>query len=450
MKKVTVLMLAILALLAMRAGADELDDLKAKVDAQDKEISQLKGQMDQLDSQQRLKEKSMNERIDEVDKRAGSSGLPESMKWAEKISWYGDFRYRHEEYKDETSNTDQHFNRNRLRARVGMRAEVTDELLFNMRFGSGSNDPTTSNQTLGESWSSKPVWIDRAYIAYKSKVLHGFGIGLGKDETPYYKQNMQQLVFDDDLNPEGIYAEYNGNITNSMKFTMAGGGFWVVERHGANSDDTQMFGGQVVLEQAVAKRSSITGAASWYKFTNLQGQSSLYSQWAGLTAAELATQDKFFGNDNTGKGGVYRMNYQIVESSLGWQSVIAGMPYSVYAAGVINVDAITNSVTGDKEDTGYNVGFSLNEAKKKWDWQLSYDYRHVKADAAVAQFNDSDFLNGNTGGKGHVVAGFLQLAKNTQLGVSCYINNKYDASHGPTKAGKKHERLRIDLKVKFK
>ena len=110
-------------------------------------------------------------------------------------------------------------NRNRIRARIGFRADITDEVFFDMRLGSGSADPASTNQTLGSAWSSKPVWIDRAYLAYLPKGLPGFGIGIGKEETPFHKAGMNQLIWDDDLNPEGIYAEYNGKITQTTSFT---------------------------------------------------------------------------------------------------------------------------------------------------------------------------------------------------------------------------------------
>ncbi|MFC1760494.1 putative porin [Planctomycetota bacterium] len=443
MKKMTMLLLVVLALLAVGASADEMDDLKAKVEAQDEEISQLKDQMDQLDSRQRSKEESMNEKIEEVDKKAESGGLPESMKWVEKISWYGDFRYRHEEINDQGRSSDSRYSRDRIRARIGMRAEISDEILFNIRLGTGSSDPKSANQTLGDSWSSKPVWVDRAYIAYRPKALPGFGIGIGKDETPYYKVGKNQMLWDDDLNMEGVYAEYTGDITSSTQITGSAGGFWVVERHGSSSVDTGMLGLQGLIEQTITESSKVVGGGSYYGFTNLKGQQALSNGWN-------TGSNNFYGNDNSGGGTpVYLMDYKLLELFLSWESAFGSLPYSVFGSWVQNMDAIANSVTGDKEDTGYIAGVTLNKPQKQWDWQLAYDYRQVKADAVVGQFTDSDFFGGNTGGKGHRVSGGLQLQKNTQLVATFFIDNEYDASHGAD-TGKKYNRIQLDLKVKFK
>ena len=157
--------------------------------------------------------------------------------------------------------------------------------------------------------------------------------------------------------------------------------------------------------------------------------------------------DKFFGNSNT--GNVYDMDYGILELFLGWTSAAGSLPYSVFGSWVKNTEATANSVTGAKEDTGYIAGATLGSTKKQWDWSVAYDYRHVKADAVVGQFNDSDFLGGNTGGKGHRVSGALKVHKNTTLVATFFLVNKYDASHG-SKAGQKYNRFQFDVKVKVK
>ena len=184
----------------------------------------------------------------------------------------------------------------------------------------------------------------------------------------------------------------------------------------------------------------MVGGVSYYDFTHLQGQAALSNAWGG--------GNKFFGNSASGNS--YDMDYKILEFFLEWHSKLMNMPYSAYGFFVSNTDAKNNATTGKKEDSDYNIGATLNKAKKQWDWQVAYDYRDVKADAVVGQLNDSDFLGGSTGGKGHRIAAALQLAKNTQLALTHFFANKYDASQGTSKEGKKYNRLQIDIKVKVK
>jgi hypothetical protein len=394
-------------------------------------------------------QRQLDEQKKEIEDLKAKVGKTEGNTILDKIKWYGDFRYRHEEINDKGDSTDSRYNRNRIRARIGAKLEVNDEIFFNLRLGSGSADPVSTNQTLGDAWSSKPVWIDRAYIAYVPQALPGFGIGLGKEETPYYKQNNNQLLWDDDLNPEGIYGEYTHTFSDSTKVTGAAGGFWVVERHISGSTtsatDTGMFGVQSYIEHAVGNPSTLVGGIGYFDYISLEGQQMLSNEWS-------SGSNTTFGNDfiTIGSNKVYRMDYNLLELFLGWKSKVSNLPYSVFGSGVMNVDAKANTVTGDKEDTGYIVGATLNKTKKQWDWSLAYDYRHVKADAVVGQFNDSDFLGGKTGGKGHRVSGTLQVHKNTKLVATLFLDNKYDASHGSSKVGKKYNRLQVDIKVAVK
>lgn len=421
MKKLAVLVLVFAFVLTVGTWAAEGPDQEAKDTAQDKEIKQLKDHFSRLESNQQA--------------------LPA---WLYNIAWFADFRYRYENIDDEADSADGEYNRNRIRARFGMKAKVNDEVGFNLRLGSGSADPASTNQTLGDSWSSKPVWLDRAYLTYDPNCVEGLGFGLGKVAMPFHKQNGNQVVWDDDLAPEGVYGQYNGNFSPSTSFSGTLGGFWVVERHISGSEtqaaDTGMFGGQFLVDQAI-NGSNLTGGVGAFAFTNLMGQGALYSEWN-------SGSPKFFGNSNT--GSTYDMEYTILEAFWGWASKVGALPYSVFGSYVKNTKAKANATTGDEEDTGYILGATVGKTKKQWDWAAAYDFRHVKADAVLGQFNDSDFLGGNTGGKGHRLSGALQVHKNTTLVATLFLDNKYDASHGSSKAGKKYNRLQVDLKIKVK
>jgi Putative porin len=150
------------------AGADELGDLKHELQDQKTRSADLENRINQLDARQKLKERSLNEKIDElaakVEEAPSEAVIPDVLKWAAKMQWSGDFRYRYEYIDDGTSAKDRH--RSRIRARLGLKAEVNDEWDFGLRVASGTADPVSTNQTLDEAFSSKPLWLDRAYFAY--------------------------------------------------------------------------------------------------------------------------------------------------------------------------------------------------------------------------------------------------------------------------------------------
>jgi hypothetical protein len=86
----------------------------------------------------------------------------------------------------------------------------------------------------------------------------------------------------------------------------------------------------------------------------------------------------------------------------------------------------------------------LNKAKDPGSWQFDYNYRKVKLDAVVAQFNDSDFVGGGTGGKGHRFSFAHQFTKNVVGGLT-YFLDEYDGR----KDDANYDRLQADVVVKF-
>src|SRR4030042_957601 len=89
--------------------------------------------------------------------------IPDILKWASKLSWYGDFRYRYE-YIDDDSGATEDRHRNRIRARLGLTAKINDEWDLGFRIatrqGEVSGDPVSTNQTFDPAFSKKPIWLD--------------------------------------------------------------------------------------------------------------------------------------------------------------------------------------------------------------------------------------------------------------------------------------------------
>ena len=77
------------------------------------------------------------------------------------------FRNRFESF-DIEDTPDRH--RNRLRARVGMAATVKDNTQLGLELASGSKGPVSTNQTLGNNFSTKPVNTDQAYLRRQPSV----------------------------------------------------------------------------------------------------------------------------------------------------------------------------------------------------------------------------------------------------------------------------------------
>jgi hypothetical protein len=388
----------------------------------------MQERVDQLEARQRLKERSLTKKIEQVQEKAEkkeASALPDSIKWIENIKWSGDLRYRHESIDDDTATTTR--DRNRIRARLKMEAVVNDEWDAIFRLASGSSDsPTSTNHTLGDSsagddaFSSKDIWLDWAYADYHPEAMPGLNILAGKMSNPFYKVGKNQLIFDGDLSPEGGAATYAWNLNDSTSAKLTGGAYWLSER--STDADASIFGIQGLLKHKLTKDNHILGGASYYGFGNIQGK----------TLAGVSSK----GNSTT--GGVYDNDYDILEGFGEYGFKIGKVPAAVFGSYVNNTGA------SNSEDTAWIIGVKYNKAKEPGSWEISYNYRDVEKDAVVGGLNDSDFIGGGTDGKGHVVGFKYQVSKNVQAALHYFMNEKNVSSTGDD-----YGLLQADLIFKF-
>ena len=117
--------------------------------------------------------------------------------WADTLVFKGDLRYRYESIEEE-GKVDR--TRNRIRARIGAEAKPSDEVTVGLRLSTAQdNDPVSSNQTLGEGFSRKDIFLDLAYLDYHPAAVKGLSLIGGKMENPFAR--VSDLVWDGDLNP---------------------------------------------------------------------------------------------------------------------------------------------------------------------------------------------------------------------------------------------------------
>ncbi len=401
------------------AGAqDDLTQLQAELEAQKQKQAELQDRINQLEARQRLKEKALNEKIDEVSARATeerAAEIPDVLKWASKLRWSGDFRYRYE-YIDQRERDVRH--RNRIRARLGLDAEVNEEWNLGFRLATGDSDPVSTNQTLDDWSSKKDVWLDKAFLGYHPNWIEGLNVLAGKIGNPWYKPAKNELIWDGDLTPEGAAFLYGVPLGDQTAVNVVGGGFWVEER--SSDADTSLWGIQAYVKHQLAEPTHVLAGASWYDYGNIETESDF---------------DGFFGN--TSVGGVYAGDYDLFEVFGEFGTEIGGMPILFFG------DYVQNTAVAD-EDTGWLIGAQINKAKNPGSWQFEVDYRNLERDAVVGQFTSSDFLGGGTGGEGYRFAFGYALAKNVAANLTYYMN-EFDERNSDVD----YDRLMADIVLKF-
>jgi len=372
------------------ASAEEAFDADALgkiVEEQNKKIDQLMKEngkvgdillrVKQLENEQAAVRQSISEgfrRTESLASKLDNASETEFARWAGKVRWSGDFRYRHEFIDDESKFHER--NRQRIRVRLGLDAHPTEDLDFFVRIVSGSNDPGSTNQTLGSCWTTKGLYLDRAYFDYHPEALHGIHVLAGKMGVPFFKPGKEQLIFDGDLSPEGIALKYGHDLGKSTRVNLVGGGFWLKES--GDSADNLMYGGQVSIVQQASENTKITFGGTYYHYTNMDGAVVCYDPEDSFGNAAIMQADGTL---------VYADDFHLLEAFAQVDTELGGLPFSFYGDFVHNTEANTSG-----EDTGWLAGVKVGKAKKPGSWQFDYNYRDLEADAVVGVFTDSDFV----------------------------------------------------------
>lgn len=381
MKNVSASALVISGLIASAAGAQpnqpgSTAELRAEIDA-------------------------LRARLDEIDNSAEEQN---------RIEFSGDLRYRHEMI-DDAAFTDR--SRHRIRARLRMDADLGEDLTVGFMLATGGNNPVSANQSLDGGFTRKDIGFDRAFFAWDINdelTLQG-----GKFGNPMFRPGGNHLIFDSDLNPEGLALGYdNGGIFANI------GGFWVEERSGG--DDAILYALQGGYRTMIGDGAELTVGASIYNYQDTQGFAPFY----------IPNPQ---GNTIDGAGNLVN-DYDLAEIFAQVDLEAGGEPLRVFFDYVDNTEA-------SSFDSGFALGFRWRTAANPGDWELGWSYEDLEADAVIAAFTDSDFGGGGTDAKGHIFRAAYRLRNNVRLNGTWFINERGEA------AGNKRDYDRLQLDISF-
>jgi hypothetical protein len=372
-------MMAVTAAAALSVQAQSSDELAALR----QQISELSAKVAQLEaaSAERMDklESANSEKIAKLEADASKIKIPD---WVAGTQFKGDFRYRYENVEQNESNAK---DRQRVRLRVGAYGPVNDYVDYGVRVATGGASATSANEDI-DGGTKKSIMLDLYYVDLHPDLMQGAHLIMGKMQQPWIART--GLIWDGDLNPEGLAVTYKTAWTNGFNLMANAGSFIIDENQG---DDLQLWAAQFAGEQKIGDTKVTLGVSDFcYQDASYAGAA------AGLTA----------GANTPGTG------FNLVEGFGLVDTKIAGLPVSFNGQYVVNTDASSN------DDTAYLIGFSVGKAKKQGDWEAGYNYRDTGADAVPDGFNDSDFANGVAGSHGHSFWAKYQIAKNLQAGAA--------------------------------
>ena len=355
---------------AMRAQMQALSERLDRLEAENKALTAANAELTKNTQETAASVAAVSEKTDavvaEVEEQAAKSS------WTDTIRWKGDFGYRYETFDIEgRPNRD----RNRIRARAALIADVTPTIEVGLGLASGGDDPVSSNQTLGGGGSTKDLRIDLAYFNWDG--LKDTNVVGGKFSNYIHRAGKNALLWDGDWRPEGTGIKWDNG-----RFFANALGTWI--ESDSNKDQSFAYLTQAGIKLPIGDSAKLTAGVGYHNFQT-KGNGSYFGD-----------NDDFFGNSFDPENNTYIYDYEELEffADLGFE--MFGHPALVFGNYVQNQDA-------DEDDTGWAVGFKYGSAKNKGEWQFGYVYQRLEADAVLGLLTDSDFGGGGTDSKGSII-----------------------------------------------
>jgi hypothetical protein len=419
-----------------RAGRDEATatgDQTARIEALEETVTALLRQVDELRSSQppEVSQTTVSEMVRaELSKGPGET-LAKVAGWLEGLRLYGDMRVRYELISDRLNNIPDR-QRARIRLRFGMDKALGKDWEMGFRLASGSSgDPTSTNQTLTDDFSKKPVWLDLAYVKYHPDCIPGLTIGAGKVANPFLTTDM---LWDPDVNPEGLYETYRLKLADlPVEPFVTLGQFFLVDRGMGPDAGLVAYQGGVVWQ--VCPSVKWTTAVAMYDFVQ-------YDEPGNAMVANGNTTRKLTSGPHKGKTILTAGDFNLLDVISQVEFAVPvkadyAVPVAVYADYVINTGDIF-----DDQKQGIAGGLRLGKLAKAGDWSVEYKYAYIEANAVAGAFSDSDF--GFADRKGHKVGVGYLVHKSVALGLAGYFTGPVDAAGSPPSTT-----IQADVVLKF-
>jgi len=361
-------------------------------------------------------------------KKSDLSAFEQKVAWAAKTEFKGDVRVRQETVKIDGESDGKNKDRQRIRARLGAYTEINPQVNTGIRIATGGGDDARStNQDLDNYFDKKQLWLDQAYIDYHPTAVKDLHLIGGKMPQPWV--SMGDVIWDSDINPEGLAATYKHNLGNSGVEMFGSAGYYTlkdnVDGEGVQfRNDLSLYAGQLGARFAPTDSLKVTLGGSVYSYNN-DKDSACPTTGTKTTPCALAVN----GN-STDEFRLYEGFGQVDIANL-------PVPLSLYG------QYVHNAATDSDQDNAWLVGFK----SKLNAFSLDYNYRDIQRNAVVGAFTDSDFANGTTGSRGHKIKLGYEIDKNFGLGVT-YFLTKADYATSSQKDANANT-LQLDVEAKF-
>ncbi|MBN2119570.1 MAG: putative porin [Candidatus Omnitrophica bacterium] len=365
----------------------------------------------------------LTETKEEIRRELAAAEHPSVPEWVQKLKLSGDFRLRYQ-WQDNEQDTRSGRNRGRIRYRLGLETMVGKTKIV-AGLASGGADPRSTNQTFQDTFSTKGINLDYAYLQYSP--FSWMTLVGGKMERKPVLWEPTDLLWDGDINPEGGAMLLSHGLDENTELFMNSGLFVLDEEGGASDEPWMAFVQPGVSAKLFDGKVNAKAAVTGYVI-----------QTKGSDVDNSPNTNSLNGTDH-----FYDYNSVSPAFEIGVVEPFGLVPYFGLFGEYVN------SFEPSDADNGFAAGIKFGDAKVSGPgkWQFKYIYRRLERDAWLDALPDSDSYDGDTDIKGHEAILEFGLTKNITFGLDYYYMEPIDATvHA---ADDKQQVIQADLVFKF-
>lgn len=333
--------------------------------------------------------------------------------------------------------------RGRIRLRIGAEKRLGEGFTFGFRiataepitYGSAAclngtqcglfashlaGNPRSDNVAMGGLWSTKSLFLDRVYVRWEPDFVSGLELRAGRFANPFATSRFtgDNLVWDPDLNPEGLAAQYHFEVVPQALWVDATGALFllndvasattsnILDAKGAvrsffpllDERDPYMWGAQLAVTGQPIEWARATLRASYYKLQQLNTTFVAAMNDFGNRGdavdrnplLALAPGTAGF-NDGASKGSMDEL-----VGDVSFELTPFGETYKIVP--FFNYMTLLNARSAN---AGYSVGLDLGTPDVL---KLTVMYARLGANSTVSLFVDDDMFDGFTNTAGWVFA----------------------------------------------
>jgi len=330
------------------------------------------------------REKLKNELKDEIKKEL-KEDLKKEKNILDMFSLNGKIKTRYEFEKKAKIDRSGHDTRHRgvFEAKLGFVFRPVDYFKAGFGLASGAETPVSSNETMKGQASSKPIFLDLAYIEVHP-YYKWISLLTGKFRNPLFKAGGSQMVWDNDVNPEGAALSFKYDFGQFNLF--GSGALHILEEFKVEPDDPFM----AVLQLGAGL--NISGV----KFNVAVSYSDTINLEKKLTQSRAGsdTDYSYSYSNSVSLDDKYVYDYNVL-------GVDADFSYTAHKYFMITLfGQFYSNVAKDVEERYayiYGIKISSEKMKKPGDYCFEFRSRHVDRDAYLDSFTDGTFYYGRTG-----------------------------------------------------